>query len=108
MKIVSSKKFKLFKTPEYQSWLDKQTLKTQAQIAERFSKIELDGYFGEYKSLNDGVWELKWKNGRRIYYAYIEELNILILLGGNKNGQNKDITLSRKIFKKYIEIQNEK
>ena len=39
----------------------------------------------------------------RVYYAYIEEQNILLLLGGNKNGQNKDITRARKILSKKIE-----
>ncbi len=49
------------------------------------------------------VWELKWKNGRRIYYAYLPESSIFILLGGVKNGQSKDITYAKRLFKKYLE-----
>lgn len=105
MKLKINKKFRLFKTPEYQLWHEKQNFKSQAQIAERFSKIELQGYFGESKYLNDNLWELKWKNGRRVYYAYVEELDIIILLGGNKNGQDKDIKQSKKIYKNYVEIK---
>jgi hypothetical protein len=30
-------------------------------------------------------------------------LNILLLLGGNKNGQDKDIKQAKKIFRKYVE-----
>jgi putative component of toxin-antitoxin plasmid stabilization module len=62
------------------------------QFDGRLAKIRLDGYFGNHKSvshkekgvLKDKVWELKFNDGRRIYYAYIPEKNILLLLGGIK------------------------
>jgi len=44
-----------------------------------------------HEYLENNVWALKWGNGRRIYYAYIPEKKILLLLGGNKNGQSNDI-----------------
>jgi putative addiction module killer protein len=97
------KHYQLYKTPEYESWLSDQTDKEQAQIAERLSKIELEGYFGDHKVVSNHIWELKWKNGRRLYYAYLAELDLLLLLGGNKNGQDKDITKAKKIFRKHIE-----
>ncbi|MGB7127846.1 MAG: type II toxin-antitoxin system RelE/ParE family toxin [Candidatus Rhabdochlamydia sp.] len=72
--------------------------------------IKYDGYFGDHKSisyyekseLKDKVWELRWKDGRRIYYAYIPEKKILLLLGGNKNGQNKDVSKAKTIYLKAI------
>lgn len=43
----------------------------------------------------------EWFNdGRRIYYVIIPENNVLLLLGGNKNGQDKDIRQARKIYYK--------
>jgi putative addiction module killer protein len=72
----------------------------------RLAAIELDGYFGDHKDLDSGVYELRWKNGRRLYYAYIPESRIILLLGGNKNGQEKDITQAKKILKKW-NAQNE-
>lgn len=57
-------------------------------------------YFGTTKDLEGDLYELKWVSGRRIYYAYLEEENILLLLEGNKNGQNKAITRARKILSK--------
>ncbi|NGX61581.1 MAG: hypothetical protein K940chlam9_01068 [Chlamydiae bacterium] len=47
------------------------------------------------------VWELRWKNGRRIYFSFIPEKKILLLLGGNKNGQDKDIRKAKSLLKKY-------
>lgn len=96
-------KYKLVKTPDYDEWLDSESLKSQVQIEKRISKIETDGYFGTIKDLEDNVWELKWKNGRRVYYAYVPVSKILLLLGWNKNGQNYDITQAKKIYKEYTD-----
>ena len=63
-------------------------------------------HFGDHKFVGNGisqVWELRWKSGRRIYFAYIPDKNVLVLLGGNKNGQGKDIKKAKSIFQKYTE-----
>ncbi len=60
--------------------------------------------FGDYKDLKCGIWELKWINGRRIYFTFIGETKILLLFGGNKNGQSKDISYAKKIFKKSTSV----
>ncbi|HVX00494.1 MAG TPA: hypothetical protein VHA52_08685 [Candidatus Babeliaceae bacterium] len=99
------KSYKLYKTENYETWFAEQTHKEQVQVAERLSKIETEGYFGEHKLLGSFIWELKWKNGRRIYYAYLAELDILLILGGNKNGQDKDISKAKGILKKYAYIK---
>jgi putative addiction module killer protein len=86
------------------------------QIFKRLSHIEQYGHFGDHKSvseyetgrLKDMVWELRWKDGRRVYYAYIPEKRILLLLGGNKNGQDKDITQAKNIFIKATSISQKK
>jgi putative addiction module killer protein len=88
---------------EYSEWLEGETRKSQVQIADRLEKIESEGHFGVKRHLEDLVWELKWKNGRRIYYALIPPDNIILLLGGNKNGQEKDIKEAKKILKGYLE-----
>jgi hypothetical protein len=38
-----------------------------------------------------------------VYYAYIPEKKILLLLGGNKNGQDKDIRQAKKILRANIQ-----
>ncbi len=91
------------KTSEYDEWLLTQSEKTKVQIAKRLANIELYGHFGTIKDVHDYVWELKWQNGRRLYYVYIPESQILLLLGGNKNGQSYDIAQAKKILSKYAE-----
>jgi putative addiction module killer protein len=88
---------------EFEMWLFSQTDKVGAQIANRLSKIEINGYFGDHKKVSDLVWGLKCKNNRCIYFAYLPQLHILMLIGGNKNGQSKDIAQAEKIIRKYTE-----
>ena|SRR3990167_4446717 len=95
--------YDLLKTPEFDDWYSGQPLKSRLQIDDRFSHIVRDGYFGVHKDLTEEVSELKWKNGRRVYYAYLAKYELLLLLGGNKNGQDKDIKQAQKIFRKYAE-----
>lgn len=99
---MSDKHYTIYNTPEYDTWLCEQQAKSQVQIRQRISHIQDDGYFGDYKVIGENVWELRWKNGRRIYYAYIPDKKILLLLGGNKNGQDKDIQKAKNIFLKYV------
>lgn len=96
-------KYRIYRITEFKDWFNEQTEKAQVQIDDRLSKIQDEGYFGDHKSVtdNDDVWELKWKNGRRVYYAYMPEEKILVLLGGNKNGQSKDINKATNLYDKY-------
>ena len=96
-------RYRLIKTPEYEEWLNGETLKSKVQIADRLEKIESEGYFGLHKDLGGSLFELKWGNGRRVYYAVIPPDNVILLLGGNKNGQSKDIKKAKNILSYYFE-----
>lgn len=95
--------YQICRIPEFRDWFDEQTEKARVQIDDRLSKIQEEGYFGDHKPVGDDdvVWELKWKNGRRVYFTHIPEMKILVLLGGNKNGQDKDIRKAESLCKKY-------
>ncbi len=91
------------RTPEFIDWFRKQTEKSKAQIDARLKNIELFDYFGDHKALGEKLLELKWKNGRRVYYSLIAKHELtLVLLGGIKNAQKKDIEKARKILKREI------
>ena len=96
-------RYRIFKTEEFKDWFSKEPLKSQTQIDKRIANIQTDGHFGTINDVRDGVVELKWKNGRRVYYTYLEEEGVLLLLGGNKNGQNYDIKKAQKILNAYTE-----
>lgn len=99
--------YRVFTTVEFDEWLAGESLKSQVQVEKRISNIEIAGHFGTINDVGADVWELKWKNGRRVYYAYISDPNILLLLGGNKNGQSHDISQAKKILSEYTEDENQ-
>ncbi len=92
---------KVLRTPEFESWLQRQTEKFIALVETRLFRISVYDYFGDVKSLRCGLSELRWKNGMRVYFANGEHRKVLILLGGLKNGQKSDIKEARRLAEKY-------
>jgi len=86
------------KQADYEKWYREQAPKFQAQIEKRLSAIELNSHFGHAKNLGDGLAEIKFNNGARIYFARTGRNEIELILGGNKNGQDKDIKKARKFL----------
>lgn len=81
-------------TEEFEDWLSQLPPKYEGQIRKRLLAIQEHGHFGDYKSLGQGLYELRWENGRRIYFARIDR-RIILLLGGLKNEQDKQIKKAR-------------
>jgi putative addiction module killer protein len=99
-------KVKLKKTAKFIVWYDSQRPKERAQVANRLLNIEEHCHFGMRRDLGAFLSELKWGSGRRVYFSSMEDESgdlVLLLLGGNKNGQNSDIKEARKILKEYVE-----
>jgi putative addiction module killer protein len=65
---------------------------TQARIRGRLRRIEL-GNLGDHRSVGGGVFELRlhFGPGYRIYYGQICDEIILLLVGGAKTTQRRDI-----------------
>lgn len=88
-------------TPEFLDWRAQLDPRSRTQVDDRLDRIREHNHFGERRYLGGGLCELKWKNGRRVYYATILDENgnvALMLLGGDKNGQNRDISQARKLY----------
>ena len=85
---LSSKKPKTFT-----QWRD--ALKDRvaaARITARLDKLHF-GHFGDVKPVGEGVWEMKINVGAgyRAYYVLRDGALILLLCGGNKRTQSRDI-----------------
>lgn len=59
------KKLEILKTAEFEDWLKEQAPKLRTMIQARLDLVSL-GHFGNHKRF-DGLIELKWLNGTRIY-----------------------------------------
>jgi putative addiction module killer protein len=91
-------KYTIQKTSQFNAWFSQQNAKEQLLIDARLLRIENEGHFGDYHSMEDGLYELRWANGRRIYYVRTGNTIILLLIGGNKNGQTKDVRKAKKLL----------
>jgi putative addiction module killer protein len=99
-------KYTAYETSDYKEWLATQSLKLQRQVHHRILNVEQEGHFGHHKHLEKNLWELKFNDGRRIYYSIIPDAKIILLIGGNKNGQAKDVQKASKILSKIHQIRS--
>ncbi|MBT4519416.1 MAG: type II toxin-antitoxin system RelE/ParE family toxin [Halieaceae bacterium] len=87
-------------TDIFAKWLSK--LKDHRAIAKILVRIESlrQGNTGDSKSLGSSLHELRvhFGPGYRIYYTRKSGLVILLLCGGDKSSQSKDIAHARKIM----------
>jgi putative addiction module killer protein len=90
---------KTFRSNEFAKWLNSQPAKSRVQIEARLLRVEEHGHLGTHKYLVGHLWELKFNNGNRIYYTIkkIGTETMFLILGGNKNGQQKDINKAAKV-----------
>lgn len=75
---------------------------TKAKILTRLDRLKM-GNFGDCKALGDGISELRihYSPGLRIYYTKRGLKIILLLTGGDKSFQSKDIMKAKEYFKEY-------
>lgn len=89
------------KTVEFDKWLRKvKDLRAKAKILFRIQKVERDGHFGDCESVGDGIRELKinYAKGYRVYIKEKDGKIILLLIGGDKSTQKKDIVKAKEIW----------
>lgn len=103
--------FEIVSTITYLDWFQDQNLKVQAQVSSRLDRITEFGHFGDAKHLSDRLAELRWKNGLRIYFALSVNDSgkvIILLLGGLKNTQRRDIIRAKRLLKTLVKDSYEK
>lgn len=93
------------KTDEYREWLDALKDRTgRARILVSVDRL-IEGNPGQHRDLTDGVSELKidFGPGYRVYYTRRGTRLLLLLAGGDKSTQQKDITTAIKLAKEFTE-----
>jgi putative addiction module killer protein len=70
--------------------------KVKGAITARLTRMAM-GLFGDCAPVGDGVWEARIHLGKgwRIYYVKIGSQVTLLLGGGEKNGQQRDIEAAK-------------
>jgi putative addiction module killer protein len=95
----------------FKRWIDSLKDKvTKARINARILRVE-NGNFGNSKALGAGVSELKidFGPGFRVYYGLDGDKVVVLLIGGDKSTQDKDIRLAQDYWADYLRrTQHEK
>lgn len=90
------------KTKEFDKWFRTlKDLRAKAKIIFRIQKIETDGHFGDCKPVGNGIIELRinYAKGYRVYFKEQDSKIILLITGGDKSTQQKDIEKAKEIWK---------
>ncbi len=88
---------------QFEEWLKGiKDREIKQRIQSRLDRIER-GNMGDCGPVGEGVSEfrLMFGAGYRIYYACIEKTLVVLLVGGDKSTQSKDITLARELWKDH-------
>jgi putative addiction module killer protein len=88
-------------TANFSKWYAKQELKIKIIIDARFKRVKDTGELGDVRYLGNKLFEFKWKIGIRVYFVIKDKKVIILLNGGNKNDQKRDIEKARKLQKDH-------
>lgn len=98
--------YNIKQTDTFLKWMKKlKDVQGKVAIIRRIDRIR-KGNFGDFKSIGDGISELRITTGPgyRVYYTQKDEEIIVLLVGGDKSTQSDDIEKAKQILK---ELGNE-
>ncbi len=93
-------------TDTFSKWLTKlKDIQAKVTILRRIERVK-EGNFGDYKSVSTNVNELRITTGPgyRIYYTKKDDKITILLVGGDKSTQSKDIQKAKQLAE---ELQND-
>ena len=81
-------------TEEFRRWLTElRDPVARAKVLVRINRLSVDGHFGDVKPVGRGVLEMRIPHGPgyRVYLITMEERLVILLAGGTKSTQARDI-----------------
>lgn len=94
----------VLQTDEFAKWLKRlKNADARARILVRIQRLSLTKSFGDAKPVGDGVYEMRidYGPGYRLYYTKRGNELVLLLIGGDKSTQQKDIAKAKKLNQEY-------
>lgn len=87
----------------FESWFTGLPLKSRVVVDRYISRLETVGLkYSAVKFIENGVFELRifYGPGLRVYFG-VERKKLVLLVGGDKSSQSRDIKLSKSYWKDY-------
>jgi putative addiction module killer protein len=87
----------------FRAWLKGLAAPYMVRVRTRLLRIE-QGNLGDYKSLGDGIFELRmdFGPGFRLYFGFAGRGIVLLLCGGDKRAQGRDILRAKNYWRDYL------
>lgn len=84
-------------------WISNLDMKSQIIVDRYIQRVAQGGAKKSIKNLKKGLFEIKisYGSGLRIYFGEEGRKMILLLIGGDKRTQNKDIKKAHKYWREY-------
>lgn len=92
------------RTDEFANWLKRlHDANARARISVRIDRLQLSGSFGDAKPVGGGVHEMRidYGPGYRVYFSQRGNQIVLLLIGGSKSTQQRDIAKAKKLNQEY-------
>ncbi|MDE0151919.1 MAG: type II toxin-antitoxin system RelE/ParE family toxin [Bdellovibrionales bacterium] len=84
-------------------WISRLDIKKQVVVDRYIQRLKQGGAKRSIRNLKDGVFEIKisYASGLRVYFAEEGQKIILLLTGGDKTTQQKDIKKAKGYWRDY-------
>jgi putative addiction module killer protein len=92
--------YTVYQTPEFADWLDDlKDVRAQVRIAARLRQAEA-GNLGDHKNLSGSLSEMRLDigPGYRLYFTRRDRILVVMLMGGDKSTQERDIAKARRLL----------
>lgn len=97
--LYTGQAFHLEETPVFAKWLGSvRDRKAKTKIADRLKRAS-NGNFGDYRSVQGGVFELRvdYGPGYRVYFFQRGKELVILLCGGDKRTQDADVAHAKRL-----------
>lgn len=93
----------------FRDWKNSLDTTVKARIQTRIMRVS-QGNLGDYDPVRNGIFEFRFHFGAgpRVYFGFDGDEIILLLCGGIKRGQSRDINFAEALWQEYLSREMEK
>jgi putative addiction module killer protein len=90
----------------FAKWFDGLNIQAATKVTIALTRLELSN-FSNVKGVGEGVLEYRidFGPGYRIYFGKEGNALVILLCGGTKSGQDRDIKLAKQLWKHYKQLK---
>ncbi|EDV5024202.1 type II toxin-antitoxin system RelE/ParE family toxin [Salmonella enterica subsp. enterica serovar Ball] len=98
----------IIRSETFSDWLSSlKDLRARSRVLARIDRMK-EGNFGDSEPIGDGLSEARihYGPGYRVYFMQQGDVIVLLLCGGDKSSQSKDIKQAKRIAEAWREAKN--